>query len=45
MAWHEHQPFSGVPVGDVPVGATVEADFSEVLPDHLIPEWNVVEER
>ncbi len=44
MAWHEHQPFSGVPVGEVSVGATVEMDFIEVSPDQLIPEWKAVEE-
>ena len=33
----------GVPVGEVPVGATVEVDFIEVSDDQLIPEWKVVE--
>ncbi len=33
----------GVPVGEVPVGATVEVDFIEVSADQLIPEWKVVE--
>ena len=38
MAWHEHPPFSRVPVG-----AMVEVDFIKVLPDQLIPECKVVE--
>jgi len=33
----------GIPVGEVPVGATVEVDFIEVSDDQLIPEWKVVE--
>ena len=33
----------GVPVVEVPVGATVEVDFIEVSDDQLIPEWKVVE--
>ena len=33
----------GVPVGEVPVGATVEVDFISVSDDQLIPEWKVVE--
>ena len=33
----------GVPVGEVPVGATVEVDFIEVSEDQLIPEWKLVE--
>ena len=33
----------GVPVGEVPVGATVEVDFIAVSDDQLIPEWKVVD--
>jgi uncharacterized protein len=32
----------GVPVGQVPVGATVEVDFIEVEGGQLIPEWKIV---
>ena len=33
----------GIPVSEVPVGATVEVDFIAVSDDQLIPEWKVVE--
>ena len=37
-----HSNLPGVPVNEVPVGATVEVDFIEVTPGQLIPEWKVV---
>jgi hypothetical protein len=32
----------GVPVGEVPVGASVQVDFQEVSPGQLIHEWRIV---
>ena len=37
-----HSNLPGVPVDEVPVGATVEVDFIEVSSDQLIPEWKIV---
>jgi uncharacterized OB-fold protein len=37
-----HSNLPGVPVDEVPVGATVEVDFVEAGPGQLIPEWRVV---
>ena len=32
----------GVPLEEVPVGATVQVDFQEVGPGQLIHEWRVI---
>ena len=32
----------GIPVDNVPVGATVQVVFEEVAPGRMIPEWKVV---
>ncbi|MQG21467.1 MAG: hypothetical protein FI725_05670 [SAR202 cluster bacterium] len=37
-----HSNLPGVPVDEVPVGATVEVEFLEVTDGQLIPEWRVV---